>query len=155
MMILGGCVPLAYENLQGNNFLRFFPTDAGDFTCLAGFISQIRDILLAWREKVSSRETPSQCGRVRSPEVTRGKRTENPQNISFERWKKSIFQALSCAVSKTDTVRPTDKRTSHGLVDHFVLFVGFWVEVVVLFNHDEKRQQCRLFTCMSGILGSI
>ena len=28
-----GCI----ENWQGNYFLMFFPTDAGDFTCLAGF----------------------------------------------------------------------------------------------------------------------
>ena len=33
MMIFGGCMP----PLQGNYFLRFFPTDVGDFTCLAGF----------------------------------------------------------------------------------------------------------------------
>ena len=44
---------LAYENFQGNYSLRFFPTDhadAGDFTCLVGFFSLMREILHACRE---------------------------------------------------------------------------------------------------------
>ena len=41
---------LAYGNLQGNYFLRFFPTDVGDFTCLAGFFSLMWEILHACRE---------------------------------------------------------------------------------------------------------
>ena len=41
---------LAYENLQDNYFLRFFPTDAGDFTCLAGLFSLMWEILHACRE---------------------------------------------------------------------------------------------------------
>ena len=36
--------------LQGNYFLRFFPTDVGDFTCLAGFFSLMWEILHACRE---------------------------------------------------------------------------------------------------------
>ena len=31
-------------------FLNFFPTDAGDFTCLEGFFSLMSEILHAWRE---------------------------------------------------------------------------------------------------------
>ena len=42
----GGCI----ENWQGNYFLMFFPTDAGDFTCLAGFFSFMWEILPACRE---------------------------------------------------------------------------------------------------------
>ena len=38
------------ENWQGNYFLMFFPTDAGDFTCLAGFFSFMWEILHACRE---------------------------------------------------------------------------------------------------------
>ena len=41
---------LAYENWQSTYFLRFFPTDAGDFTCLRDFFSLVREILHAWRE---------------------------------------------------------------------------------------------------------
>ena len=41
---------ITYENLQGNYFLRFFPTDAGDFTCLAGLLSLMWEILHACRE---------------------------------------------------------------------------------------------------------
>ena len=41
---------LAYENLQGNYFKVFFPADAGDFTCLAGFFSLMWEILHASRE---------------------------------------------------------------------------------------------------------
>ena len=50
-MLFGGVACfLAYENLQSDYFLRFFPTDMGDFTCLAGFFARIRDILHALRE---------------------------------------------------------------------------------------------------------
>ena len=46
---------LGYENLQGNYFLRFFPTDAGDFTCLAGFFSLTWEILHAcWESRRNS-----------------------------------------------------------------------------------------------------
>ena len=41
-----GCI----ENWLGNYFLMFFPTDAGDFTCLAGFFSFMWEILHACRE---------------------------------------------------------------------------------------------------------
>ena len=41
-----GCI----ENWQGNYFLMFFPTDAGEFTCLAGFFSFMWEILHACRE---------------------------------------------------------------------------------------------------------
>ena len=41
-----GCI----ENWQGNYFLMFFPTDAGDFTCLAWFFSLMWEILHAYRE---------------------------------------------------------------------------------------------------------
>ena len=37
-MILGVANHLAYENWQSSYFLRFPPTDAPDFTCLAGFL---------------------------------------------------------------------------------------------------------------------
>ena len=72
MMILGVACLLAYENLQGNYFLRLFSTDVGDSTCrLAGFLSMMREILHAWRE--SGRNSvqagdSSQCGRVGSPD---------------------------------------------------------------------------------------
>ena len=49
MIFLVACL-LAHENLQGNYFLRFFPTDAGDFTSLAGFFSLMWEILHACRE---------------------------------------------------------------------------------------------------------
>ena len=45
-MIFWGCI----ENWQGNYLLMFFPTDAGDFTCLAGFFSLMWEILHACRE---------------------------------------------------------------------------------------------------------
>ena len=62
--VLGiACLP-AYENLQnlqGNYFLRFSPLT--------------REILHAWRESGMRNsvqgETPSQCGRVRSPVISR------------------------------------------------------------------------------------
>ena len=41
-----GCI----ENWQGNYFLMFFPTEAGDFTCLAGLFSFMWEILHACRE---------------------------------------------------------------------------------------------------------
>ena len=41
-----GCI----EYWQGNYFLMFFPTDAGDFTCLTGFFSLMWEILHACRE---------------------------------------------------------------------------------------------------------
>ena len=41
----GGCI----ENWPGNYFC-FFPTDAGDFTCLAGFFPLMWEILHACRE---------------------------------------------------------------------------------------------------------
>ena len=41
-----GCI----ENWQGNYFLMYFSTDAGDFTCLAGFFSLMWEILHACRE---------------------------------------------------------------------------------------------------------
>ena len=31
-------------------FLRFFPTGAGDFICLARFVSLMQEMLHAWRE---------------------------------------------------------------------------------------------------------
>ena len=62
-----GCI----ENWQGKLFSMFFPTDAGDFTCSAGFFHSCgRFYMLAGRvgEIVSRRDTPSQCGRVESPD---------------------------------------------------------------------------------------
>ena len=41
---------LPNKKLQGNYFLRFLPTGAGDFICLAGFFSLMQEILHAWRE---------------------------------------------------------------------------------------------------------
>ena len=52
----GACMRLlAYENLKGNYFLRFFPTDAGDFTCLAGFFSLTWEIFHACRESAGEK----------------------------------------------------------------------------------------------------
>ena len=55
MVILWAACLLANENLQGNYFLRFFPTEAGDFTCLAGFFSLMWEILQACRESGRNR----------------------------------------------------------------------------------------------------
>ena len=38
------------ENWQNKYYLMFFPTDAGDVTCLAGFFSLMWEILHACRE---------------------------------------------------------------------------------------------------------
>ena len=48
MIFWGGLhASLPNKHLQGNYFLRFFPTGAGDFLCLAGFFSLMQDILNA------------------------------------------------------------------------------------------------------------
>ena len=64
MMIFGAACLLAYANLQDHNFFLVFPTDAGDFTYLAGGQESGKA-----GEIVSRRETPAQCERVGSPEL--------------------------------------------------------------------------------------